>query len=234
MAGLDERLNLIENKISEKSFRENKGLGNEVGYYIFDYDPREELFVRNHIQYLKDKINNSNKGFEIIEFDLFHLMIEILEEEGYLESFFELEKENGFFETAENMVETLGLDETNELNLILGKVLENENPEPPFQVKHQKLKHNRAFSGFFQFRFDAVKPKLSLCVSISAFNRISNAGRLIDREVVSFFVGEKLIYESKEPSADGSKEYHNAIFVGYDENGVPRHAHKRGLACCFT
>ena len=53
--------------------------------------------------------------------------------------------------------------------------------------------------------------------------------RLIDREVVSFFAREKLIYESKEPSADESKEYHNAIFVGYDENGVPRHAHKRGL-----
>lgn len=53
--------------------------------------------------------------------------------------------------------------------------------------------------------------------------------RLIDREVVSFFAREKLIYESKEPSAEGSKEYHNAIFVGYDENGVPRHAHKRGL-----
>lgn len=32
---LDERLNRIEDKISEKSFRENKGLGNEVGYSIF-------------------------------------------------------------------------------------------------------------------------------------------------------------------------------------------------------
>lgn len=29
---LEERLNRIEDKISEKSFRENKGLGNEVGY----------------------------------------------------------------------------------------------------------------------------------------------------------------------------------------------------------
>ena len=36
---LEERLNRIEDKISEKSFRENKGLGNEVGYYVFDYDP---------------------------------------------------------------------------------------------------------------------------------------------------------------------------------------------------
>ena len=60
---LDERLNRIEDKISEKSFRENKGLGNEVGYYIFDYDPREELYVRNHIAYLKDRINNGNKDF---------------------------------------------------------------------------------------------------------------------------------------------------------------------------
>lgn len=53
--------------------------------------------------------------------------------------------------------------------------------------------------------------------------------RLINRDVVSFFAKERLIYESKERSADGAKEYHNAIFVGYDENGVPRHAHKRGL-----
>jgi len=120
---LDERLNLIDDKISEKSFRENKGLGNEVGYYIFDYNPKEELFVRNHIQYLKEKINNSNKGFKVIEFDLFHLMIEVLQDEGYLEAFFELEKDNGFFEMADNLVETLGLDETNELNLIISKIL---------------------------------------------------------------------------------------------------------------
>lgn len=53
--------------------------------------------------------------------------------------------------------------------------------------------------------------------------------RLIDSDVISFFAKEKLIYESKEPSADKSKEYHNAVFIGYDEKGIPRHAHKRGL-----
>lgn len=53
--------------------------------------------------------------------------------------------------------------------------------------------------------------------------------RLIDREVVSYFSRAKLLYESCEKSKDGIKEYHNAVFVGYDENGVPRHAHKRGL-----
>lgn len=123
---LDERLNRIEDKISEPSFRQNKGLGNEVGYYVFDYQAKDELFVRSHIAYLKEKINNSNRGFRIIEFDLFHLMIEALEEQEYLEAFFDLEKENGFMECAESLVETLGLDETNELNLIISRILEQD------------------------------------------------------------------------------------------------------------
>lgn len=44
--------------------------------------------------------------------------------------------------------------------------------------------------------------------------------RYISREVLSCFAQEKLIYEDR--------EYHNAVFVGRDEKGVPRHAHKRG------
>lgn len=53
--------------------------------------------------------------------------------------------------------------------------------------------------------------------------------RCIDRDVVSFFAKQKLIYESCEKSKDGTKEYHNAVFVGMDENNIPRHAHKRGI-----
>ncbi|MGL4791774.1 MAG: DUF3991 and toprim domain-containing protein, partial [Anaerotignaceae bacterium] len=53
--------------------------------------------------------------------------------------------------------------------------------------------------------------------------------RNLDSEVLSFFAKEKLIYESLEKSKDGNKEYHNAIFVGYDENGVAKHAHKRSI-----
>ena len=44
--------------------------------------------------------------------------------------------------------------------------------------------------------------------------------RFISQSVLSYFARERLIYEDK--------EYHNAVFVGLDENGVPRHAHKRG------
>ena len=44
--------------------------------------------------------------------------------------------------------------------------------------------------------------------------------RGIDLEVLSAFVHKGMIYESA--------DYHNAVFVGYDEKGVARHAHKRG------
>jgi hypothetical protein len=53
--------------------------------------------------------------------------------------------------------------------------------------------------------------------------------RCIDREILNAFARKKLIYESCEKSKDGTKEYHNAVFVGFDEHGVPRHGHKRGL-----
>ena len=43
--------------------------------------------------------------------------------------------------------------------------------------------------------------------------------RCIDREVLSAFAHERMIYEDV--------PYHNAVFVGYDADGVVRHAHCR-------
>ncbi len=43
--------------------------------------------------------------------------------------------------------------------------------------------------------------------------------RHIDRAVISHFVKAGLLYEDA--------KYHNCVFVGTDENGIPRHAHKR-------
>ena len=43
MSLLNERLNRLEEEIQKPSFRQNKGLSNEVGYYIFDY-PAKDLF----------------------------------------------------------------------------------------------------------------------------------------------------------------------------------------------
>ena len=44
--------------------------------------------------------------------------------------------------------------------------------------------------------------------------------RGIDKSVLQEFVRQNMVYESA--------DYHNAVFVGYDENGTPRHANMRG------
>lgn len=43
--------------------------------------------------------------------------------------------------------------------------------------------------------------------------------RFIDRDVLTHFARAKTIYEDA--------EHHNAVFVGTDENDIPRHAHKK-------
>lgn len=45
--------------------------------------------------------------------------------------------------------------------------------------------------------------------------------RGIDEDVIDAFSGENMIHESD--------DYHNAIFVGFDKTGIPRHANKRGI-----
>lgn len=53
--------------------------------------------------------------------------------------------------------------------------------------------------------------------------------RLLDRDVVSAFVREGLLYESCEKFRGGANEYHNAVFVGKDASGIACHAHKRSI-----
>ena len=45
--------------------------------------------------------------------------------------------------------------------------------------------------------------------------------RGIDEDIIEAFADENMIYESA--------DYHNAVFVGYDKNGVSLHANKRGI-----
>lgn len=96
MNSLEERLNQLETVISRPSFRRNKGLGNEVGYYVFDYPAEQELLVRERISYIQKKNVNAGDEYRIMAFDLYEIIIAILKEKGYLEKCFEFEKAKGF------------------------------------------------------------------------------------------------------------------------------------------
>lgn len=104
---LDERLDKAEEIIKRPTFRQNKGLGNEVGYYIFDYPAEQETLVRERVDYIRRKNENSTDGFQVVVFDLYEITINILKDKGYLEKCFELEKTKGFERITKSVGNTL-------------------------------------------------------------------------------------------------------------------------------
>lgn len=120
---IDERLSKIEPIIKEPSFLENKGLSNEVGYYVFDYDPEDEIKVRLEVDRIENKINsNINYSFKIVKFDLYEIVLEILKEKGYLEKVFKFEVKKGRTKTIKAIVNLLKLD--SDANLIVNYILD--------------------------------------------------------------------------------------------------------------
>lgn len=96
MATLDEKFNQLEQALQIPSFRANKGLGNEVGYYVFDYMAEDELKVRERVAHLQKKYSDFTYGFQLNVYDLYDIIIDILKQKGYLEKCFEFEKKKGF------------------------------------------------------------------------------------------------------------------------------------------
>ncbi|PHV69588.1 hypothetical protein CS063_14860 [Sporanaerobium hydrogeniformans] len=122
MASLQERLDLAENLIKRESFRQNKGLGNEVGYYIFDYPAEHELLVREHIDYMKARNAKGNEGYELVICDLYDMIIDILEEEGFLEQCYRFEEKKGL----ERIIKAVGnlLQVNDDTSLIVERIKE--------------------------------------------------------------------------------------------------------------
>lgn len=84
---LNERFLALENDMSDASVLLDKGKANEIPFFIFDYDPKDELRIRDEV--IKLKRANPN----IQEFDLFEIVVNLLKNEEYLETVKEYEKE---------------------------------------------------------------------------------------------------------------------------------------------
>lgn len=126
MRAIEERLDEMEIKIQSPSFRKNNGLGNEVGYYIFDYHAEDERTVRERISYIEEKSNRSSDEFRVIVFDLYNIAIEILKEKDYLEKCFALEKKKGITKVSTAISNLIRIDSTDGL---IVKYIKERTPE---------------------------------------------------------------------------------------------------------
>ncbi|WP_400225973.1 DUF1788 domain-containing protein [Methanomethylophilus alvi] len=88
---IHDRLNMIEERIRNDPFFSNRSLSSGNGGYIFDYDPEDELVVRD---FIKNFGSRTDLGFNIQVIDLYNdIMIPFLLEGDYLETTFDLEEE---------------------------------------------------------------------------------------------------------------------------------------------
>ena len=114
MTKTEKDLGKIESEIGKTSFLNGKGLGNEVSYYVFDYDPKDEIFVREYIDKLVKKDKEFGDGYKLKVYDVYDLMIDLLESEGYLEDCFEMEKNDGMNYLVESVNDLLRMSDNND------------------------------------------------------------------------------------------------------------------------
>ncbi|TXL64465.1 DUF1788 domain-containing protein [Cerasibacillus terrae] len=92
---INSRLQKIREKIQDDAFIQGRGLGNEISFYIFDYDPKHELIVRDEIKSLKRTFRHEMYNRHIIEFDLYKILLEVAKEKRIYQQIFEMEKTEG-------------------------------------------------------------------------------------------------------------------------------------------
>ncbi len=88
------RLDQILPRITSADLLSNVGLGNEIGFYIFDYPPEYELEMRAHIDFMMNRISKKHQNIRIAHINLFHVLIDILKRRKLLDRLIETQRKN--------------------------------------------------------------------------------------------------------------------------------------------
>ena len=92
---LTERLDKILPRVISNDLLNGTGIGNEIGFYIFDYPPEEELRVRDHIHFLLDHIPKQKPGLRVLHINLFDFVLDYLKSRSLLDKAITMQSEKG-------------------------------------------------------------------------------------------------------------------------------------------
>lgn len=82
---LDTQLNALLSRLTDEDLLAGRGIGNEIGYYIFDYDPEQEIKVRQYIETLLDHLPRERPGLRVVHVNLFELALDYLRSRDLLD-----------------------------------------------------------------------------------------------------------------------------------------------------
>ena len=71
---LQDRLNQIAEKITSPTFLSGQGLGNEIGFWIFDYPPEHELQVREYLTFLEGVLSRQHSELTVDHVNLLRVL----------------------------------------------------------------------------------------------------------------------------------------------------------------
>ena len=92
---LQDRLNQIPEKILSEEFLQSRGLGNEIGFWIFDYDPSAELEVRQYIAFLEDMLEKKYSQIKVAHINLLESLVDYLGDRGFVDKAIGLQQKKG-------------------------------------------------------------------------------------------------------------------------------------------
>lgn len=84
---IGQRLSEFRNQLSSVQNLNRNKTGGDMKFFIFDYDPKEELMVRDETA----KAIRSNP--EIVQFDLYDMMVDVINKNGYFDTIKSMEKD---------------------------------------------------------------------------------------------------------------------------------------------
>ncbi len=92
---LQDRLNAIPEKILSEEFLTNQGLGNEIGFWVFDYAPESELDVREFVAFLEDMLHKKHAHLNVVNINLLQSMVDYLGERNMVEKAIQMQANKG-------------------------------------------------------------------------------------------------------------------------------------------
>lgn len=113
MDTIKEKFAKLKEKMHNDDFQMNAGLSNEVGYYVFSYDAKQELVVRKYVSEFEKDMTLATSGFKIQEFNIFDILLDVIDQFGYRDAFIEMEKDEGIDEVSLQVNNILEMSENN-------------------------------------------------------------------------------------------------------------------------
>lgn len=92
---LKDRLNKIVERITSPDFLNNAGLGNEIGFYIFDYPPEDELEVREYVGFMLEMMTKQYPNLKVAHINLFKLLVDYLKSRNLYDRALEIQRTQG-------------------------------------------------------------------------------------------------------------------------------------------